>query len=290
MSTGATHVRDALHAWMTRDAGATLIGEGVGRAGGNAGSTAGLLAAHPARVIDTPIGDRSALGLGLGMALAGRPVCVELSAGRALLAAAELLADAGRMSGSDFAPALTVRVPVGGEAGPAVDASVGALLAALPGVTVSVSTAGTAGTLLAAALGRGVHVILEPRAESGRRADVREVTLGRLAVLRAGTHVTVAAAGAGVAAALDAAESLALDGIDAQVVDLVTISPVDPALAGLVERTGRLIVVHPGDAGVARPALDHALHGAFLYLESPLGDCAPSASAVSDAVRRSVAF
>lgn len=291
MSTGAEHARAALDAWLGGDPAAMLVGESVGRFGGNGGSTRGLLASHgPGRVVDTPIGDRSALGLALGLALAGRAVCVELSGSRSLLAAAEILGDAGRMASTEFRPSLVIRVPLGGEAGPVVDAPVGALLATLPSVPVCVATASTAGALLQRTLGRGVHVVLEPRAELARHASPRDADPGRLAVLREGSHVTLAAVGSGVAAALEAADALAHDGVDAEVLDLVALSPVDPALGEHVRRTGRLIAVHPGDAGLSRPMLAPALDAAFLYLESPPGDCPPQPTAVADAARRCVHY
>lgn len=291
MKSGAQAVLGALDAWLSSDPAAVLVGEGVGRSAGNAGSTQGLLGRHgPGRVIDTPIGDRSALGLALGLALGGRSVCVELTGSRGLLAAAEILADAGRLAATDFAPALTVRVPIGGEAGSRVDLPVGDVLRSLDGVRVVCATAATAGSLLAGVLGRGVTVVLEPRAELDRRADARAVDPARLAVLHAGDHATIAAAGEGVWAALLAADALLREGIRVEVVDLVCLSPIDPELHRLVARTGRLIVAHPGDGGLARPALAAAFGDAFLHLESPPGDCPPDPSAVAEAVRRSVHF
>ncbi|MEZ4317697.1 MAG: transketolase C-terminal domain-containing protein [Myxococcota bacterium] len=291
MKSGAEQVRDALSAWLERNGDAVLVGESVGRGGGNAGTTAGLFERFGAdRVLDTPIADRTSFGLALGLALGGRPVAVELSSSRALLAVAEMLADAGRFASTAFRPALTVRVPIGGEAGEAIDPPAAELLDALPGVRVVCITAGTARSVLGAVLGSGVTVVLEPRAELAARREAVDAAADRARVVRDGSHATVLAWGSAVAAATSAAEALQSDGIEVRVLDLVCLSPVDPAVARHVIDTGRVVAAHPADSGLARRLLRVALDEAFLFLESPPGDCSADPEAVKQAVRDSVLY
>jgi pyruvate/2-oxoglutarate/acetoin dehydrogenase E1 component len=291
VNTGAESIRETLAQWLDKDASAVLLGESVGLGGGNAGSTAGLLERFgPDRVIDTPIADRTGFGLALGMALGGRPAVVELSSTRALLAVAEMLADAGRMADTAFRPALTIRVPIGGEAGAAIDPPVGDLLAALPGVRVLCITAATAASVLSASLGRGVSVILEPRTELGARRPSVEVDASQMHLVRDGSHVTVLAWGSAVDAATTAAEALEAEGLSVRVIDPVCLSPLDPALGRQIAETGRVVVAHPADSNLARRVLRVALDEAFLYLESPPGDCSADPDAVQRAVRDSVFY
>lgn len=290
MRTGADSVRQALSEWLESESTAVLIGESVGKGGGHGGTSQGLATLFPGRVIDTPIADRTSFGLALGMALGGRPVAVELSSGRALLAIAEMLADAGRMAGTPFRPALTIRVPVGGEAGPVIDASAGDLLGAIGGLRVVCLTADTAHSVLRGALGSGVTVVLEPRSELAAAASPVPATPIAHRVLSDGSHATLLCWGPGVRAAVQAAATLADEGISVRVIDLVSLSPLDPRVGQHVVDTGRLIAVHSTDSHLAQRVLGVALDEAFLYLESPPGDCAAHPEAILDAVRESVFY
>ncbi len=285
MKRGDQHVHAALSAWLDSDSSAVLLGESVGANP----STEGLHTRFPDQVRRTPIADRTTFGLALGMAVGGRPVCVSLSSSRALLAVSEMLADAARLADSEFRPALTIRVPTGGQAGSAIDPAIGDVLAGLSGLRVVCSTASTASTLLARVLGKGVSVVLEPRAELARHAEAAPCDTS-MRVLRQGGHVTIATWGSGVRASLAAAESLATDGVEATVIDLVSLSPLDPSLGEQVRATGRIVAAHDSDSPLASRVLRAALGDAFLYLESPPGDCPAHPDAVSKAVRDSVYY
>jgi pyruvate dehydrogenase E1 component beta subunit len=287
--TGAQHAHDALSAFLTRDS-AVLVGENVGRGGGWGGSTAGLVDRFADQVIDTPVGDRSVVGLALGLALAGRPVCAELSSTRSLLAAASVLTDAARATRSEFRPALVLRVPFAQGLGPVVEPPVGDLLCRLAGIGVHVARAETVRGLLSATLGAGVHVVLESADDLDRRAPAHDVTPGEALVLREGAHVTLVAWGSGVRAALDAAEQLAADGVEATVLDAVTLSSLDASIGAHVRRTGRIVAVGPRGSSFVDRVLAHALDTAFLYLESPPGDCHADVAAVVKAARHSVHY
>lgn len=254
--------------------GGIVLGDDV-NAGGLGGCTQGL--SHDG-LLDVPIGSRSALGLGLGIALAGTPVVVEVDATASL--DVSVLRDAVRAEG--FAPTLVIRVGAGGQAG-ALDAAFD-----VPGLSVWASSAANADAVLAHCLQGGVHLILESRTDYARR--VEPVRFEPIVEHRQGRHATIATWGAGVRAGLDAAETLATEGIDAGVVELVQLSPVPDALASAVTSTGRLIVAHPGDPARAGLVQRRVLQGAFLYLESPLARCAGRPQAVIEAVRDSVHY
>ncbi len=294
-STMAASIRDALGSAMAADPQLVLFGEAVGRLGGAGGSTDGLAARHPDRVVDTPTADRGTLGVALGAAVGGRRTVVELAGPGRLLACAEVLAEAAEIATTtEFEVPLLVRVPYGEEAGPRLDRAAGAALANLPGLTVCcASGAASAGALTAAALrATGPVVLLEPRALYRTRedADGVELRLDRARVLRTGAHVTLVAWGRGVAGALAAASSLDADGISADVIDLVSLSPVDVQTVGeRVRATGRVVVA--GDDGAfASAALNIALHEAFLYLESPPARAGIGAEAIARAARDAVHY
>jgi pyruvate dehydrogenase E1 component beta subunit len=131
--------------------------------------------------------------------------------------------------------------------------------------------------------------VLEPRSELARRAEEAPCD-GSLRVLRDGAHATIATWGGGVRASLAAAEALAADGISARVVDLVSLAPLDAVFGDHVRATGRLVAAHDSDSLLARRVLRTALDDAFLYLESPPGDCPAFPDAVEKAVRDSVFY
>jgi pyruvate dehydrogenase E1 component beta subunit len=279
---------------LARDPSVIVLGEAVGRSGGVSGTTRGLLERFGSdRVMDLPIADRGTLGIAVGLALGGKRPVVELSSTGRLLAMIEALAEAAAVSkGPEFACPIVVRVPCGEEAGSRIDAPTADLLSSVDGLTVAVpSGPAQAAALLANALtGRGPVVLLEPRALYGERgpSDASPVALGAR-LLRQGAHVTLATYGSAVQATLDAATALAAEGIDADVIDLVTLSPLDTEVLGAaVRRTGRLVVVHPGEPGFAERVLRVALALAFEYLESP--PVAVRTDAVLGAARDAVAF
>ncbi|NCG18480.1 MAG: alpha-ketoacid dehydrogenase subunit beta [Rhodobacterales bacterium] len=293
--TQAAAIRDVLHTAMSKDDDVLLLGETVGRAGGVAGTTAGLLEAFGAdRVRDLPVAERGTLGMALGMALAGKTVVVELSGTGRLAACFEVLTEAANIAQqSEFAVRLIVRVPCGTQAG-AHDRPVGQHIAAIPGLTVLCpSDANQAAGLLRSALSsHSPVVLLEPRKHYKARAEVNDnKALLTARTLREGSHITLAAWGSAVDAALVAADALAADGIRAEVLDLVAIRPLDVATLGAsVCKTGRLVVVHPEDAALADLARNVGLNTSFLYLESPLATAPDEATKVAAAARESVYY
>ncbi len=283
--TGARHVERALARWFDAEPRAMLVGETVGR-GGIGGSTSGLAELHPERVLDTPVGDRGPLGLGFGLALGGRPVCVELPGLRSLLDAWGVLVDAAHAAAG---PALTVRVPFEQGLGGSVEPDLGVVLD-MQGISVHVPCASTVGALLEACLGRGLHVVLEPADLYAERAEPIVAEPGRARVLRRGAHLTVIAWGAGLHAARQAAERLAAEGVELELVDPVSVRPLDPAIGERIRQTGRVLVVHDGSPSLAGRLLAELLPAVFLYLEAPPRHCRATPQAVADAALQSVHY
>lgn len=291
----ATALRELLGRTLDADARCVVLGDSVARQGGTGGVFAGLADAHPDRVLDLPVADRAALGFAVGLALGGQRAVVELSASGRLAACLEVLAEAGSVAAAgEFSVPLVVRVPTGGQAGDRVDRPMARALLDLPGVTVLCpSSADTVlGAWELALASRSPVVILEPRALLTRRtAAPTAVAPGRARVLREGHHVTLVAAGSSVPAALAAADTLAAEGIHADVVDLVCLAPLDAdTLGARVRATGRVVVVRPAEGVIDAAVLAAALDGAFLYLEAPPASADSDESAVVEQARAAVHY
>jgi pyruvate/2-oxoglutarate/acetoin dehydrogenase E1 component len=291
---------DAIHpvvaAAMAADPALALIRETPGHFGpSHSGSSD--------RVTVVPIADRAALALGVGVALTGRRVVVELSGSERLPAVLEALGEAGALaSGGEFAVPMLVRVPYGGPLceGPGPGSAAAALVSSLPGVrVVCPSTPALAAGLARWALeARQPVVLLEPVSLMHHRGEIGDeplfTTPPTSGLVRTGTHATVAAWGLGVAAALEAAETLAREGLEVDVVDLVSLSPLDRVgLGARVRATGRLVVAHPDDPLLAARIREVVLEEAFLYLEAPLADATVprgGGEPIAAAVRRAVHY
>ena len=277
---GAIAIRAALADALTADPSVCLLGEAVDLSP----ATSGLRASAPGRVHLLPAADAALVGVAVGMALAGQRPVVELADAAAVIGALAQLAEAAALSGPEFPVRLVVRVPVGPGG---LDPS--ALLCAVGGLSVvAASSSGEAAGLLRAALGSsGPVVVLEPRVACASAGDDRvDMPLCHARVLREGRDASVLAWGDGVAAALAAADALAGEGIDVDVIDLRSLSPLDvDTVRARVYETGRVVCV-----GGADPALVAAVEAAFLRLESPPGRADADADAVARAVRMAVHY
>ncbi len=247
-------------------------------------ATSGLLAQAPDRVHLLPAADASLIGVAIGLAMSGARPVLELSGPDALWGILQQLGQEASLLSGEFSGALVIRVPLApGETAPV------SALAALPGVTLATpsSAAETAGVLAAALKARGAVVILEPRERLREGiAAVPEIRLDQAQVARAGSHATVLAWGRGVAAALSAAETLSEDGIEAEVIDLRCIAPLDTAtIAASINKTGRPVL-----AGCPESVLSAAVRAAFLRLESPPEVASAEAADITRAVRASVSY
>jgi len=252
-------VREALFDEMERDERVVVLGEDIGPLGGVFRATDGLLARFgPRRVIDTPMMELGIAGLAVGMAMRGlRPVAEIQFADFMHAAADHIMSDAARMrfrTAGDWDAPLVIRTAYGGglRGGPYHSQSVEAIYSHLPGLrVVAASFPADAKGLLTAAIRHPDPVLFLEHKRTYRaiRAEVPEgeyvLSLDRANVVRPGAHVTVVAWGWVLHEALAAAEDLAGDGIEVEVIDPRTLNPLDTdTLLDSIRRTGRLCVVH----------------------------------------------
>jgi len=252
-------VREALFEEMERDERVVVLGEDIGPLGGVFRATDGLLARFgPDRVIDTPMMELGIAGLAVGMAMRGlRPVAEIQFADFMHAAADHIMSDAARMryrTAGDWDAPLVIRTAYGGglRGGPYHSQSVEAFYCHLPGLrVVAASFPHDVKGLLTAAIRHPDPVLFLEHKRTYRaiRGEVPEgeyvLPLDRANVVRPGEHATVVAWGWVLHEALAAAEVLAAEGIELEVIDPRTLNPLDTdTLLGSVRRTGRLCVVH----------------------------------------------
>ena len=252
-------VREALREEMQRDERVVVLGEDVGPLGGVFRATDGLLAEFgPRRVIDTPMMELGIAGLAVGMAMRGlRPVAEIQFADFMHAAADHIISDAGRIrfrTNGDAGCPLVIRTAYGGglRGGPYHSQSVEAYYSHVPGLrVVAASFPSDAKGLLTAAIRHPDPVLFLEHKRTYRaiRGEVPEgelvLPIDRANTVRRGQHITVVAWGWVLHEALAAAEQLASQGVDLEVIDPRTLNPLDSAtILSSVERTGRLCVVH----------------------------------------------
>src|SRR5438552_4325260 len=252
-------VREALRQEMQRDERVVVLGEDIGPLGGVFRATDGLLSEFgPRRVVDTPMMELGIAGLAVGMAMRGlRPVAEIQFADFMHAAADHIISDAARIrfrTNGDAACPLVIRTAYGGglRGGPYHSQSIEAYYAHVPGLRVVVASfpADAKGLLTAAIRHPDPVLFLEhKRTYRAIRGDVPEgeylVPLERAHVVRPGQHVTVVAWGWVLHEALAAAEQLAAEGLEVEVIDPRSLNPLDTeTLVESVRRTGRLGVVH----------------------------------------------
>jgi 2-oxoisovalerate dehydrogenase E1 component beta subunit len=252
-------VREALGEEMARDDRVVLLGEDIGRLGGVFRATDGLLDRFgPDRVVDSPMAELSIAGIAVGLAMRGlRPVAEIQFADFIHAAADHLIGEAAKIryrTASDWACPLVVRTAWGGgfRGGPYHSQSVEAFYCHVPGLkVVAPSFAADAKGLLTASIRDPDPVLfLEHKMTYRRvRGPVPEgehlEELGRARVVREGDAVTICAWGLMLHEALAAADRLAAEGVECEVLDLRTLLPLDTdTLLASVRRTGRLCIVH----------------------------------------------
>jgi 2-oxoisovalerate dehydrogenase E1 component beta subunit len=252
-------VRQAIAEEMRRDPTVLVLGEDVGRLGGVFRATDGLLDEFgPERVVDTPMAELSIAGIAVGLAMRGlRPVAEIQFADFIHAAADHLIGEAAKIryrSAGDWTCPLVLRTAYGAgfRGGPYHSQSVEAFYAHVPGLKVIAPSlpADYKGLLLAAIRDPDPVLFLEHkmayRRVSGPVPEGEHVEdIGRARVVRPGDGITLAAYGLMLQECLAAADELAADGIEAEVLDLRTLLPLDRAtIISSASRTGRLCVVH----------------------------------------------
>jgi pyruvate/2-oxoglutarate/acetoin dehydrogenase E1 component len=252
-------VRQALDEELSRDERVLLFGEDVAVAGGVFAVTPGLLEKHgPDRVFDTPISELAMTGAAYGAAITGKRPVLEIMFGDFLALSMDTLINQASkywfLTGGRYGVPLVIRSVVGG------GGRFGAIHSQMPaswltGITglkiVAPATPGDAKGLLKAAIrDENPVVFLEHKRLYSLRGEVggdEVVPLGRARIAREGRRITLVSAMKGVHDCLAAADLLAADGIDAEVVDLRTLRPLDlETVLGSVEKTNRVAVVEEG--------------------------------------------
>ncbi len=280
-------INQALAQEMERDGRIVLLGEDVGRDGGVFRVTEGLVDRFGAeRVIDTPLAESAAVGAAIGMCALGlRPVVEIQFMGFIYPAFNQIISHVARLRNRTrgrFSAPLVIRTPYGAgvRALEHHSESTEALFCQIPGLTVVVPSdpADAKGLLVAALRSDDPVLFLEPtrlyRAEKQEVPEAAvEVPLGRARVVREGKDVTVVAWGAMVPVARKAADTLAAEKIDVEIVDLRTLAPMDrEAVLASVQKTGRAVVLHEAPKTCGLGAEIAALIGerALLSLKAPV--------------------
>ncbi len=252
-------INSALRRAMTEDSRVLILGEDVGIDGGVFRATEGLLKEFGAqRVLDTPLAEAAIAGMSIGLAAQGfRPIAEIQFSGFAYACIDQLINHASRLRsrtrGRLTCP-MVLRSPAGGgiRAVEHHSESPEAMFAHIPGLKVVTpsSAAQAYGLLLSAIRDPDPVVFLEPtrlyRAARGEVVDDgKGFELGRCVISRSGRDATIVVWGSMVREALEAASQLANEGIEVEVVDVVTLKPLDTKeILNSVNRTGRLVIVH----------------------------------------------
>ncbi|WP_279426865.1 alpha-ketoacid dehydrogenase subunit beta [Anaeromyxobacter terrae] len=279
-------VRMALREALARDPRVFLMGEDVGRYGGTYAVSRGLLEEFgPERVRDTPLSESTFVGAGIGAAMAGmRPIVEVMTVNFSLLCLDQIVNNAAllrHMSGGQVAVPLVIRMATG--AGRQVAAqhshSLEGWYAHIPGIkVVAPATIEDARGMLAAALADPDPVLVFEHAalyglEGELAEDAGPVDIARAAVRRPGRDVSLVAYGGTLGKALAAAEALAREGVEAEVLDLRVLRPLDvEAILASVRRTRRAVVVDEGwrTGSLSAEVSARIMEGAFYDLDAPV--------------------
>lgn len=277
----------ALRQEMERNPDVLILGEDVGRNGGVFRATEGLQQRFGAdRVVDTPLSESGIVGVGIGLAAYGMVPVVEIQFLGFIYAAMEqLISHAARIrtrSRGRFSCPLTVRAPYGGgiHAPEHHSESTEALFIHTPGLKVVVPStpAETKGLLTAAIRDPDPVIFLEPaRIYRAIKEEVPEedyvIPLGKARVVQEGSNITLISWGAMLRPTLQAAEMAGEEGIQAEVIDLRTLYPLDTdTIIDSVKKTKRAVVIHeaPRVAGLGAEIIALINERALLHLEAPV--------------------
>jgi pyruvate dehydrogenase E1 component beta subunit len=279
-------LRDAMAEEMRRDPDVFLMGEEVAQYQGAYKVSQGLLEEFGAgRVIDTPITEHGFTGLGVGAAFGGlKPIVEYMTWNFAMQAIDQIINSAAKtryMSGGQMHCPIVFRGPNGPAARVAAQHSqdYSAWYAHIPGVKVisPYFAADAKGLLKAAIRDPNPVIFLENEIAYGRSFPVPKLDdfvlpIGKARVIRQGTGVTIVSHSVGVGLILEAAEALAKQGIDAELIDLRTLRPLDiDTVVASVQKTNRLVTVEQGwpICSIGSEIASQVVDKAFDYLDAP---------------------
>ncbi len=283
-------LRDAMAEEMRRDENVFLMGEEVGEYQGTYKISHGLLEEFGARrVVDTPITEQAFAGLAVGAAFAGlRPIVEFMTFNFAMQAMDQIVNSAAKtlyMSGGRMPVPLVFRGPNGAAArvGAQHSQDYAAWYAHVPGLKVAMpySASDAKGLLKSAIRDPNPVIFLESETLYGLAFDVPiledfTIPFGKARIWREGRDITLVSFGTGMSRALEAAERLASDGIDAEVIDLRTLRPMDTAtVIESVKKTNRCVTVEDGwpVGSIGDHIAAVLMRNAFDYLEAPVLAC-----------------
>ncbi len=281
-------IRDTLFEEMRKDERIIVLGEDVGPKGGVMGATEGFYQAFgEERVIDTPLAESSIVGIAIGAAIGGLLPVAEIQFADFIHPAVDqIINEAAKIryrSNNDFGCPIVVRAPYGAgiSGGPYHSQSVEAIFFSTPGLKIAVpSTPADAKGLLRAAIYDPDPVLFFEHKLAYRsiKGEVPEgdhfVPLGKADVKRYGADLTVISYGMTMHYALRAAERLhEEEGIDAEVIDLRSLLPLDrEAIVASAKKTGKVLIVHEDNltGGVGAEVAAVIADEAFWYLDAPV--------------------
>jgi pyruvate dehydrogenase E1 component beta subunit len=280
-------LRDAMAEEMRRDPDVFLMGEEVAEYQGAYKVSQNLLQEFgPKRVIDTPITEHGFAGIGVGAAMAGlKPIVEFMTFNFAMQAMDQIINSAGKtlyMSGGQMGCSIVFRGPNGAAARVAAQHSqdYSSWYSQVPGLKVVApfSAADYKGLLKAAIRDPNPVIFLENEMLYGHSGEVPKlddyvVPIGKARVVRVGGHVSIISWSNGMSYALKAAEELAKEGIEAEVIDLRTLRPMDTdTIVASVKKTGRAVTVEEGwqQNGVGAEIAARIMEHAFDYLDAPV--------------------
>jgi pyruvate dehydrogenase E1 component beta subunit len=280
-------MREAMRDALRRDDRVFLMGEDVGRYGGGFAVSLGLLEEFgPGRIRDTPLSEAGFVGAGIGAALGGlRPIVEIMTVNFSLLALDQIVNNAAtllHMSGGQFNVPIVIRMTTGGGRQLAAQHShsLEGWLAHIPGLRIlTPATLEDARGMLWTALEDPDPVLIFEHGslynvEGELADDAGPVDIDRAAVRRPGADVSLITYGGTLPTALEAADALAGEGIDAEVLDLRTLRPLDDeAILATVAKTHRAVVVDEGwrSGGISAEISARITESAFYDLDAPVG-------------------
>jgi pyruvate dehydrogenase E1 component beta subunit len=278
--------KSAIREALQRDERVFLMGEDVGMYGGCYAVSKGLLAEFgPERIRDTPLSESAFVGAGIGAAMAGmRPIVEIMTCNFSLLALDQIMNNAAtilHMSGGQFNVPLVIRMATGGGRQLAAQHShsLEGWYAHIPGIKVlTPATVEDFRGMLWPALEDPDPVLIFENAflypmEGDLPADPAPVDIAHAAIRRPGKDVTLITYGGGLHKTLKAADDLAAEGIEAEVIDLRVLRPLDtPAILESVARTHRVVIVDEGwrSGGISAEIGARIMEGAFYELDAPV--------------------
>lgn len=283
-------LREAMAEEMERDDTVFLMGEEVGEYQGAYKISQGLLDKFgPPRVVDTPISEIGFAGIGTGAALAGlRPIVEFMTFNFAMQAIDHIINSAAKtlyMSGGQMGCPIVFRGPNGAAArvGAQHSQDYAAWYAQIPGLKVVMpySAADAKGLLKQAIRDPNPVIFLENEILYGRSFEVPDlpdftIPFGKARIARTGKDVTIVSFGIGMAHALEAADKLAEEGIEAEVIDLRTLRPLDyGTILESVKKTNRCVTVEEGFpvGAIGNHLSAYIMENAFDYLDAPVINC-----------------